>query len=75
MFLCIFTGTHITRFNPTPITEMPCFCLNGEPNQLGQASSSEKRQILPKAVTPSHYKVNITPNLSTFKFDGIVEIR
>ncbi|KAL7753020.1 hypothetical protein RI367_001471 [Sorochytrium milnesiophthora] len=32
------------------------------------------REILPSTVTPSHYVVNLTPDLDSFTFDGIVDI-
>ena len=32
------------------------------------------REILPTWVTPSHYNVNITPDLESFNFSGVVDV-
>eukprot|EP01127_Copromyxa_protea_P012138 TRINITY_DN3126_c0_g1_i1.p1 TRINITY_DN3126_c0_g1~~TRINITY_DN3126_c0_g1_i1.p1 ORF type:complete len:867 (-),score=252.09 TRINITY_DN3126_c0_g1_i1:54-2654(-) len=33
------------------------------------------RVLLPTNVTPSHYRVHLTPNFETFKFDGKVDVQ
>ena len=41
----------------------------------GSVGGVGDREILPTWVTPSHYDVNITPNLETFKFSGVVNVK
>lgn len=35
---------------------------------------SKGREVLPKNVKPTHYRLTLEPNLETFEFDGYVEI-
>jgi len=36
--------------------------------------ASMGREVLPKNVKPTHYRLTLEPNLETFEFDGNVEI-
>ena len=33
------------------------------------------KQLLPTAVTPSHYDLHLTPNLETFAYDGEMTVK
>ena len=47
----------------------------GVPIGGGSVATSDKaREILPDCVKPTHYTVNITPNLETCTFKGVVDI-
>lgn len=36
--------------------------------------ASMGREVLPKNVKPTHYRLTFEPNLETFEFDGTAEI-
>lgn len=38
------------------------------------AQIKHARQILPATVRPTHYDLNLTPNLDTFVYNGIVKV-
>jgi hypothetical protein len=43
--------------------------------QLQQDIMATSRQVLPTNVRPVHYHLSLRPNLSTFKFDGRVQVK
>ncbi|KAJ3295271.1 Aminopeptidase 2 mitochondrial [Borealophlyctis nickersoniae] len=43
-------------------------------NNFGTGAALTAREILPATVKPTHYNVNITPDLETFNFSGTVEV-
>lgn len=65
---CIMCFNHLNNYNNI---------LNTHPVGGGPSSSlinNNEREVLPKNVKPTHYKVNLTPNFKDFKFKGTVDI-
>ncbi|KAH9252450.1 hypothetical protein BASA81_009651 [Batrachochytrium salamandrivorans] len=63
-----------SAITPYPIAattaDLPNMCNNGP----AHSGSTGTREVLPTTVKPSHYSLEITPNVDTFEFSGCVQI-